>query len=158
MKRAMTSSGFSKRLLKKCVLCMYACFGWLCLSLTVLTLYPQYSLSKSALENGFPFNLSDQLMWSRTKDMFNVSIRWRLATHSCWCDLSNRILPLSVTDKVQLQHRESWQNLNSILNSKSEVTSFSLEVSKQLGMRYVAPPLPVDLHMKDNSTKATVPS
>lgn len=63
-----------------------------------------------------------------------------------------RLLP--IIDKVQLQHRESWQNLNSILNSKSEVTSFSLEASKQLGMRYVAPRLPVDLHMDGNSTKA----
>lgn len=49
--------------------------------------------------------------------------------------------------KLQLQHRESWQNLNAILNSKAEVTSFSLEVANQLDMRYVAPPLPVDLKM-----------
>lgn len=64
--------------------------------------------------------------------------------------------------KLQLQHRESWQNFNAILNSKAEVTSFSLEVAKQLGMRYVAPPLPVDLKMhdssKDSNDKVGVPS
>jgi len=49
--------------------------------------------------------------------------------------------------KLQLQHRESWQNLNQILNSKAEVTSFSVEVAKQLAMRYVPPSLPVDLHV-----------
>lgn len=48
---------------------------------------------------------------------------------------------------VVLQHRESWQNIGAILNSKAEVTSFTLEVAKQLGMRYRSPPLPVSLNM-----------
>jgi hypothetical protein len=60
--------------------------------------------------------------------------------------------------KVVLQHREAWQNLNAILNSKADLTSFALEVSKQLGMRYVAPPLPVDLHMCDSKNTASTAS
>lgn len=48
---------------------------------------------------------------------------------------------------ICLQHRESWQHLGAILNSKAEVASFSLEVAKQLGCRYTAPPLPVNLNM-----------
>ena len=46
---------------------------------------------------------------------------------------------------IDLQHRESWQNLASILMSKADLASFCLEVSKQLDMRYQAPSLPVDL-------------
>jgi hypothetical protein len=48
---------------------------------------------------------------------------------------------------IALRHRESWQHLCAILNSKAEVASFSLEVAKQLGCRYTAPPLPVNLNM-----------
>jgi hypothetical protein len=48
---------------------------------------------------------------------------------------------------IVLQHWESWQNIAAILNSKAEVTSFSLEVAKQLGCRYTAPPLPVNLNL-----------
>jgi hypothetical protein len=48
---------------------------------------------------------------------------------------------------LALQHRESWQNIGAILDSKAEVASFSLEVAKQLGCRYTAPPLPVNLNM-----------
>jgi hypothetical protein len=39
------------------------------------------------------------------------------------------------------------------LNSKAEVTSFSLEVAKQLGLRYTAPPLPVNLNL--NASQAS---
>ena len=41
--------------------------------------------------------------------------------------------------------REAWQSLISILESKAEVSSFCLELSKKLDMRYKSPPLPVDL-------------
>ena len=46
---------------------------------------------------------------------------------------------------VELQHRDSWQHVGGILESKAAVVSFCLEVQKQLGMRYRAPPTPVDL-------------
>lgn len=53
---------------------------------------------------------------------------------------------------IWLQHRETWQNIGAISNSKAELTSFSLEVSKQLGLRYTAPALPVDLSMVSGRT------
>jgi len=53
--------------------------------------------------------------------------------------------------RLHEQHRESWQNIGSILSSKAEVTSFTLELAKQLGMRYSAPPLPVTLQMHQDS-------
>ena len=46
---------------------------------------------------------------------------------------------------IVLQHVEKWQNIGPILNSKAEVASYCLEVQKKLGMRYEAPPLPVNL-------------
>jgi len=47
--------------------------------------------------------------------------------------------------KIVLQHVEKWQNIGPVLNSKAEVASYCLEVQKKLGMRYQAPPLPVNL-------------
>lgn len=41
--------------------------------------------------------------------------------------------------------REAWQNVVTVLESKSQVASFCLELSKKLDMRFVSPPLPVDL-------------
>jgi hypothetical protein len=38
--------------------------------------------------------------------------------------------------------------LISILESKAQVSSFCLELSKKLNMRYTSPPLPVDLAFK----------
>jgi hypothetical protein len=46
---------------------------------------------------------------------------------------------------VHLIHRESWQSELAIYESKAEVTSFCLELSKKLNMRYENPSLPVDL-------------
>lgn len=43
------------------------------------------------------------------------------------------------------QHRSSWQDIGAILGSKADLMRFNMEVSKQLGMRYISPPLPVDL-------------
>ena len=47
------------------------------------------------------------------------------------------------------QHRESWQKIGSILNSKANLTTYLLEVTKQLGMRYISPALPVELKFRD---------
>lgn len=55
------------------------------------------------------------------------------------------------------KHRESWQNIGAILNSKAEVTSFTLEVGKQLGMHYNAPPLPVTLKMSQDTDQSFAP-
>ena len=48
---------------------------------------------------------------------------------------------------ISCQHREGWQTLGLILQSKADLFSYCLEVQKQLGMRYNAPSLPVDLHI-----------
>ena len=50
---------------------------------------------------------------------------------------------------IALQHRDSWQHICSILESKAAVMSFCLEVQKKLGMRYTTPSTPVDLTMKN---------
>lgn len=49
------------------------------------------------------------------------------------------------------QHREPWQNMGALLTSKAELASFALELSKLMGLRYIAPALPVDLSVKSGS-------
>ena len=44
-----------------------------------------------------------------------------------------------------LQHMNAWQNIGPILQSKADVASYCLEVSKQMDMKYVAPPKPIIL-------------
>ena len=46
---------------------------------------------------------------------------------------------------VVLVHREKWQSLPAILDSKADIQSFAVEVSRRLGIRYVAPPMGVML-------------
>ncbi|KAL3903321.1 MAG: hypothetical protein SGARI_005432 [Bacillariaceae sp.] len=47
---------------------------------------------------------------------------------------------------LNLQHREPWQNYNTVQNSKSDVFMFALDLQKELKMKYTAPRMPVDLH------------
>jgi hypothetical protein len=46
-----------------------------------------------------------------------------------------------------LKHRDSWQNIGVVMQSKADVTSFCLELTKKLDMRYHSPPLPVELNV-----------
>lgn len=45
--------------------------------------------------------------------------------------------------KVVLQHREGWNGIGQLLNSKSDVQKFAFEVSKRLDMDYESPPMPI---------------
>lgn len=56
---------------------------------------------------------------------------------------------------ILLQHVESWQNVGDVLQSKAEISSFSLEVSKKMEMRFVAPPMPVDLNLPHDPENLT---
>lgn len=46
---------------------------------------------------------------------------------------------------ICVTHREIWQNAGPILQSKADLDSFSLEVSKKLNLRYHNPPKPIHL-------------
>ena len=50
-----------------------------------------------------------------------------------------------------MQHVESWQNIGIIRKSLADVASFNLEVSKKMDMRFIAPPMPVDLRLANDS-------
>ena len=63
---------------------------------------------------------------------------------------------LTLTSEFIPSDRESWQKIGVILGSKANLTTFLLEVSKQLEMRYFSPPLPVDLKIQDASTALQV--
>ena len=43
------------------------------------------------------------------------------------------------------RHRDAWQNIGQILDSKGNLASYILEVTQQLGLNYKAPALPVNL-------------
>lgn len=53
---------------------------------------------------------------------------------------------------IHIQHRESWQQFSQLQDSRANFQSYCLEVSKQLGMNYSAPPLPVDLRHYEQCT------
>ncbi len=63
-----------------------------------------------------------------------------------------------VTYTMALQHVESWQNIGPILNSKADVSSFCLEVSKQMDMRFISPPKPIHISLaaKESSENQTL--
>lgn len=46
---------------------------------------------------------------------------------------------------LQIQHRESWQSVVQVCDSKANLVTYCNEVQKKMGMKYNAPPLPVDL-------------
>ena len=46
---------------------------------------------------------------------------------------------------IVIQHRDSWQMIGQVLDSKANLSSYCMEVVKQLGMNYWVPPLPIDL-------------
>lgn len=47
---------------------------------------------------------------------------------------------------IVIQHREAWQQVGTVLDSKANLSSYCQEVARQLDMQYQAPRLPVDLH------------
>ena len=46
---------------------------------------------------------------------------------------------------LHCRHREPWQHVGQVLDSKANLSSYCQEVAKQLGMHYQAPRLPVEL-------------
>jgi hypothetical protein len=46
---------------------------------------------------------------------------------------------------VYALHRESWQEAPTIAQSKADLNSFALELSKKMCLRYHSPPMPIDL-------------
>lgn len=49
-----------------------------------------------------------------------------------------------------IQHREKWQNLPAILTSRGAVYNYSIELQKELNMRYTAPHVPIDIRNVDS--------
>jgi len=52
------------------------------------------------------------------------------------------------------QHREAWQKIGAVLQSRADLASFALELSKKMEMRYVSPPMPIDLRVKGGEVSA----
>jgi hypothetical protein len=54
---------------------------------------------------------------------------------------------------IIVQHREAWQNLPAILQSKGDFYSYALEVQKELDMKYTAPHVPIDIHQRTSERR-----
>ena len=70
-----------------------------------------------------------------------------------WADMvgfrNSRIEPQEnfVEYVVVLQHRLSWQNLGSVLESKGAAQTFCVELLNQMGLHYTAPPKPIQIRI-----------
>lgn len=49
------------------------------------------------------------------------------------------------------QHVEQWQIVGQVLQSRSDLSSFCLEVMKQMDMRYMSPSMPVNVTLQQDS-------
>ena len=49
------------------------------------------------------------------------------------------------------RHRQRWQEVGRVLDSKANLTTFCLDVAKKLNMNYKAPPVPIQLSYAANS-------
>jgi hypothetical protein len=60
---------------------------------------------------------------------------------------------------VVAQHRESWQTPGALRTSMADLSSFALELSKKMNIRYRSPALPVDLSViqRDNVNDSGFP-
>jgi hypothetical protein len=56
--------------------------------------------------------------------------------------------------EVVIQHRDSWQNVGTILDSKGNFMSYCTEVQKMLGIQYKAPHLPIEMTIGDRNQLA----
>ena len=59
--------------------------------------------------------------------------------------------------KITIQHRDSWQNIGQISDSKANLVSYCHEVQKKLGMQYHTPPVPLQI-LKGNTLEYLVDS
>jgi len=56
--------------------------------------------------------------------------------------------------RVVVQSQHSWQKVTAVLECKAKVASFCLEVQKKLDMRFVSPPMPVNLRVDETDEVA----
>jgi hypothetical protein len=49
--------------------------------------------------------------------------------------------------KVILQHQESWQQVGALMTSLADVQSHAFEMSKEMGMDFQSPSLPVEMRL-----------
>jgi len=59
---------------------------------------------------------------------------------------------------IVIQHREAWQEVGQVLDSKANLNSYCQEVARQLDMEYQAPRLPVELQHAPSPLEQPVPN
>eukprot|EP00980_Cylindrotheca_fusiformis_P014169 scaffold3720_cov141-Cylindrotheca_fusiformis.AAC.8 len=59
---------------------------------------------------------------------------------------------------ISVVHRDSWQNIGQVADSKSNFITYCHEIQKKLDMEYTAPPLPVNLSYSKNDVLSMLES
>jgi hypothetical protein len=59
---------------------------------------------------------------------------------------------------IAVQCRSSWQKIRAVLDSRAKITSFCFELQKKLGMRYISPPMPINLNLNGQDSRHEKPT
>lgn len=100
---------------------------WIFLRIPIDTPYEKILIFKSAIE---------EYLKARPREWLSLN---GFRAHSIVADKGY------IEYAVVVQHREKWQFIGQLLDSRANLNSYCLEVAKQLNIHYRAPPLPVDL-------------
>lgn len=87
-------------------------------------------------------------MWS-TLGAPNTEVRClvRFGARRFDCELSLTRTVNALSFELSRWVAESWQAVGAIFQSRADLASFALELAKKMKIRYVSPPMPVDLRM-----------
>uniref|UniRef100_A0A7S4AWZ7 EF-hand domain-containing protein n=1 Tax=Pseudo-nitzschia australis TaxID=44445 RepID=A0A7S4AWZ7_9STRA len=89
------------------------------------------------------------------KDYIKSKPREWLAFNAFW--LTNIEADLGFVEyKILIQHRDSWQNTAGLTTALADVRQFAVNLSKQKGMQYQSPPLPVEMRMVPSTSGGSV--
>ena len=89
------------------------------------------------------------------KDYVKSKPREWLAFNAFW--LTNIEADLGFVEyKIWIQHRDSWQNTAALTTALADVRQFAVNLSKQKGMQYRSPPLPVEMRFPPSTSEGSV--
>jgi hypothetical protein len=59
---------------------------------------------------------------------------------------------------IIVQCRSSWQKIRSVLDSRAKISSFCFELQRKLEMRYISPPMPINLNLNGQDSRHEKPT
>lgn len=71
------------------------------------------------------------------------------------CTLASLTISLCFLRSLFHRHREAWQEVGRVLDSKANLSSYCQEVARQLEMNYQAPKVPVEISHANGHDSST---